>query len=471
MIKEERENIIANQNTAQDKFLSIIEKLSKPIKKVEILERLEGDLDLNVFQELNLGIPEEIYFQEGKITRIKNIPEGVKRFECVNNLLIELENLPITLEYLNLEFNYIESLNVSSLKNLEILNVSNNKLKELKNFPQSLIELKCTHNSLESINLKDISNLKTLHISNNLITVIENLPDSLIDFQRENLPSVELRNSQSIKETNNEEIINNRKRKDFYKNLKEYFKIKSKYEAKEKEMKRRLYKNAETKKMAKKAVKEFKMPCVKCKRKVGTLFQKKDNQYIAICGDDENPCSLNIKLYAGNHERFLFELSLYKEVLDDIKTDIIKEKLDNVFGYTPDETAKLRYENKLNEYNDYKRTYSEVKDEYNVLFENPEKTEEIKQKKRELFKHIDENREIMEEFKQTNNKQLLKDYVSNNINNIQREARNLRYLENEIIEVNHYKDENVFQVFKSEVALNKLESNAGEPLSVISFIR
>jgi hypothetical protein len=158
-------------------------------------------------------------------------------------------------------------------------------------------------------------------------------------------------------------------------------------------------------------------------------------------------------------------------VLDDIKTDIIKEKLDNVFGYTPDETAKLRYENKLNEYNDYKRTYSEVKDEYNVLFENPEKTEEIKQKKRELFKHIDENREIMEEFKQTNNKQLLKDYVSNNINNIQREARNLRYLENEIIEVNHYKDENVFQVFKSEVALNKLETNAGEPVSVISFIR
>ena len=77
----------------------------------------------------------------------------------------------------------------------------------------------------------------------------------------------------------------------------------------------------------------------------------------------------------------------------------------------------------------------------------------------------------MEEFKQTNNKQLLKDYVSNNINNIQREARNLRYLENEIIEVNHYKDENVFQVFKSEVALNKLESNAGEPVSVISFIR
>lgn len=471
MITQERENIIANQNTAQDSFLSYVEKLSKPIKKVEISERLEGDLDLSIFENLNLGVPEEIYFQEGKITSIKNIPKGVKRFECVNNLLIELENIPNTLEYLNLEFNFITSIDISSLKNLESLNVSNNKLKELKNFPQSLTELKCTHNNLESINLKDISNLKTLHISNNLITVIENLPDSLIDFQRDNLPSVELRNNQSIKETDNEEIINNKKRKDFYKSLKEYFKLKNKYETKEKEMKKKIYKNAETKKIAKKNVNEFKMQCIKCKRNVGTLFQKKNNQYIAICGDDDNPCSLNIKLYAGNHERFLFELSLYKEVLDDIKTDIIKEKLDNVFGYTNDETSKLKYESKLSEYNEYNSSYNELKEEYNMLFENPEKKEEIKQKKRELFKYIDENKEIMEEFKQTNNTQLLKEYVSNNINNIQREARNLRNLENEVIEVNYYKDENLFKVFKSPVTLNKYDSNAGEPVSVVSFIK
>ena len=68
MIEEERENIINNENTAQERFERIVETLTKPVKKIIIPEPLSGDIDLSSLKELGVGIPDEIIFQKGKIT-------------------------------------------------------------------------------------------------------------------------------------------------------------------------------------------------------------------------------------------------------------------------------------------------------------------------------------------------------------------------------------------------------------------
>ena len=67
MFREEREDGINNNNTAQETFTAFVEQLSKPIKEVEIQDSLDGDLNLSIFQDLNLGIPEEISFQKEKL--------------------------------------------------------------------------------------------------------------------------------------------------------------------------------------------------------------------------------------------------------------------------------------------------------------------------------------------------------------------------------------------------------------------
>ena len=260
MFKEEREDVITNNNTAQEKFTAFVEQLSKPIKKVEILEPLYGDLNLNIFQDLNLGIPEEIYFQKGQITSFTNIPNGIKILSCPNNFLISIENLPTTLEKINLEYNFLENIDVSNLKFLEELNINHNQIQEISKLPSSLKNLKCEYNKLEYLNLNNLNELKTLHISNNLITVIENMPEGIEDFQKENLPSIEFRNSGEPEIKNKEENEKRRLKKDFYNDLKQYFKLKSKYEKKEKELKKNAYQRADTKKMAKNAVKKVKPP-------------------------------------------------------------------------------------------------------------------------------------------------------------------------------------------------------------------
>lgn len=471
MFKEEREDVITNNNTAQEKFTAFVEQLSKPIKKVEILEPLYGDLNLNIFQDLNLGIPEEIYFQKGQITSFTNIPNGIKILSCPNNFLISIENLPTTLEKINLEYNFLENIDVSNLKFLEELNINHNQIQEISKLPSSLKNLKCEYNKLEYLNLNNLNELKTLHISNNLITVIENMPEGIEDFQKENLPSIEFRNSGEPEIKNKEENEKRRLKKDFYNDLKQYFKLKSKYEKKEKELKKNAYQRADTKKMAKNAVKKVKPPCIKCKRLVGTIFQKKNNTYTAICGDDTQPCKLNIKLYCGNYLHFDEGIDLFQNSLEDIKTNIIKQKMDNIFGYTDDETAKIKYEALLQDYNEEKDILQEMYDRRDEVYENRDKKEQVKNKKRELFTYIEDNKAILDEFKQTKNKQLIKDLVFNNVRNVHREARTISQIENEIIEMNYYKDENIYKVYKFPMLFHKSEINLGEPEVVKNFER
>jgi len=471
MFKEERENVINNNNTAQDKFTAFIEQLSKPIKKVEVLDPLYGDLNLSIFQDLNLNIPEEISFQKGQITSIINIPHGIKILSCPNNFLISLENLPTTLEKINLEYNLLDNIDVSNLKFLEELNINHNQIQQVSKLPSSLKNFKCEYNKLEYLNLNNLNELKTLHISNNLITVIENMPEGIEDFQKENLPSVEFRNSGEPEIKNKEENEKRRLKKDFYNDLKKYFKLKSKYEKKEKELKKNAYLRADTKKMAKNAVKKVKPPCIKCKRLVGTIFQKKNNTYTAICGDDTQPCNLNIKLYCGDYLHFNQGITMFQNSIEDIKTNIIKQKMDNIFGYTDDETAKIKYDTLLQDYNEEKAFLQEIYEKKDEVFENLDKKEQINSKKRELFNYIEDNKAILDDFKQTKNKQLIKDLVFNNVRNVHREARTISQLENEIIEMNYYKDENIYKVYKFPILFHKSEINYGEPEVVKSFER
>ena len=109
MIQEERENIITNENTAQDMLKNMIESMTKPLKKVNISETLSGDVDLSIFKEMGFGIPEEITFTNGKITNIYNIPEGLLELHCSNNILISIENIPKSIEVLEVQNNYLKS--------------------------------------------------------------------------------------------------------------------------------------------------------------------------------------------------------------------------------------------------------------------------------------------------------------------------------------------------------------------------
>ena len=471
MIQEERENIITNENTAQDMLKNMIESMTKPLKKVNINETLSGDVDLSIFKEMGFGIPEEITFTNGKITNIYNIPEGLLELHCSNNILISIENIPKSIEVLEVQNNYLKSIDVSALSSLEILNVSHNHLELLDKLPESLIELKCTHNKLDHLNLSGLNNLKLLHISNNSITYIENLPQNVPDFQMINTPSIEFRNFNVNTVIGSQENEKYKRKKDFVKAMNDYYKLKDKYENNLHKLRKRAYKNAPTKKMAKSAVKQVKAPCIKCKRPTGTIFTVSTDKLIAHCGDETTPCNLNINIYKGDFAIIDNAIVGFKEDLDTNIHRILSMKMQNIFDYKGEEYTKAMYNEYMKEYNLINKVYNDLIDKHNLLFNNKETIQNMKDLNKDIFSILDTNKELFEEYQKTNNREVIKTIVRNNINEVDVLARNLRNLKHEVMEMNYYDDEKIHKLYQFPVILNKLTTNIGEPESVVKYER
>ena len=301
MIQERREEVIADNNTAQTQLTDILEKTNKRETAIYIDEPLYGDVDFSIIRNMGFGQLNAIYLPYGSITSVANLPEGLEIFECPGNLLISLDNLPSSIKQLIINDNYLTTIDLSQTRKLEILIVSNNQIKEIENLPETLINFYCENNRLQRLNLLGLSKLQVLNISNNTITVIENMPKGIADFKMENTPSIEFRNIDtdaiaSLSVATNKEDKDAAKRS-YVESLNEYFKIKQNYENQLYKMKRKIHNQASSHREAKQIVRKIKPLCIKCKRPVGTCFSKKDNRYIAVCGDEKNPCKLDIQIF------------------------------------------------------------------------------------------------------------------------------------------------------------------------------
>jgi hypothetical protein len=468
---EQREDIIKENNTAQNQLISILENLTKGSKELKIEEALFGDIDFSILKELGYGNIKSIVLADGQITNIDGLSDGLLHFECPNNLLITLDELPSSLKTLKISFNHLTNIDISSLENLEKLSISHNKISVLENLPKTLIELECDNNKLERLDLIGLSELRVLNISNNRITLIENMPVGIVDFKMENTPSIEFRNSvlPELRAENKDAEEELKNHKNYIESLNEFFKLKNSYEINHRKMIKSAFKREPNKRLGKLAAMSVKPTCIKCKRPVGTLFSNRnDGKYTAICGDKENPCSLNIKLYSGNTIYLPYILNIFKNEIADIKDTIIRQKLDTLFSYVTEEKSVYLFKKEINSYNSNSILYNELLEKYNELFDNKH-NEEMKQKKLdEIFILTEKLGDLLTEYKKTEKSSVLKTAMDLQINELYPEIRNMRLLQNEIIELNEY-DIDKFSVFKYPVQLSKFDHNLGENPTVLKF--
>lgn len=474
--KDKRYEIIQQNNTAQAELLSILENYSRETDLLRINAPLHGDLNLSVLGEMGFGKIKHIVLGKGEITTLI-LPKGIETVECIDNLLLTVDNLPKSLIKLNLSYNIIEHIDVSGLSKLEILNVSHNKITNIENLPKQLSEFICEFNQIEQLDLNGLTKLTILHASNNKITLIENLPESIVDIQIENNPSIAFRNSntdqvggQVVKDDSAE------KERNYTEAINEYFKLKQKYEKNLMEAKRHIYKNAQSRKDAKHRILMLKPKCIKCNRPVGTIFSKRDNRYEAICGDINNPCSLDIQLFTGELTQFHYLFDIIKEDFDASKDAIIKQKLDTLFNYiSEDESVKL-FKTVLDSYNATSIQYKEYLDKYNELYNNEQREDAIHTKTEQIFKLIEKSNALMEEYKKTNDYEYLKASVDLQVKEIIPETRNIRMLKHHIMEMLKL-DETaetsghlpVYTLFQRPVSIEQLDYQAGEQQRVIKF--
>lgn len=464
-MRVQREYVLATKNTAQRQLLDILENLNKQTSIIQIREPLHGLVDFSNLRELGFGNILTIELVEGEITDILNLPSNLTRLVCPKNLLFSLDDLPSSLQHLEIPRNYLTTLDFLDLDELEYLNISHNQFEKVENLPPTLKEFYCEDNQLTYLDLHGLHNLKTLHVSDNKISVIENMPEKVASFQMDNNPSIEFRNTPTVPKPDGKydetDYEMNEKSMDYKTALDHYYRMKNKYEEKVSKMKQTAYEKAETKKQKKHAVLSIKPQCVVCKRPVGTIFSRRNNRLSAICGDTKNPCKLNIQIFTGDYSPLSSLLYETREGLEDLKDTIIRQKLDTLFNYISESESIEYYKKELEAFHDYNIVFKSLNGINNELYHDSHKHGLIIKKKGDIFVMIERIRVLLAEYKKTNNNEILKTAVQMQVEELLPEVRNLRMLENEILEMEDG------LLIKFPVVLSKTENLTGEPPRIL----
>ena len=502
--RENNENIMKNNNTAQETLSGILDQLDKNAKEIMINQSMSGNIDFSMLEDRGFKNVRTIHFLndnpssgqprfENNLTAISNLPDKLENLYCYNQQLMDLENLPTTLVELDCHNNYIRSLDVSRLKKLKVLKVSSNWIEELENLPDSLEELYCDNNRIKKINLRNLFRLRVLHISNNKTVIIENLPPSVVDFKSENNPYMEIHyaNLHEKMPDFSEETLD--RRIDYSDSIHDYFKLKHKYEDAVYKDRKKAFVRGKEKGMSQKAsmklARRVEPKCIHCKRPGGTIFQTKNNTYYAYCGS-KNPCNMKIQIYNGSTYNQDDSLFLEHVELHELKTKVIQQKLDTLFNYISEDKSVKKFKEYLEEFTFFNADYTALLEKNNHLYKDEVREEKIRRKSQQVYELMAAIREIVTQYKKEGDPNVLQLAVQLQVRELNPEIENLRRLKYEVMEVdignvstglsNHRDGEDdetahanpvtaISTLFQRYAALSNMQNPIGKPPQVVKY--
>lgn len=471
-IEEERQDIIQNNNTAQERFANIIEQLvPAETREIHVSEALIGDIDLAILIEQGFTRIKNIQFSAGKITSISHIPETVTRLFCANNMIAVLADLPVSLTELYVNANHIATIDLTEVPNLKILNISENDLAELTDLPESLLKLYCSDNHIAQLDLETAQRIDVLHCSNNKLMVLQNVPKSLRDLKMENNPMAEIKAFAKTAIQRKEDVAN---KITYVESIQEYFRLKSKYDMKAKQLKHNAFESAKSKHKGRQKVLAVKPPCINCKRKVATIWAKRGQTYSAMCGDRAAPCNLHIEIYSATFFHLEDLMAVYRQEIEQYKQSIIQQKMDTLFSYISETRSATEFKKKMDEYMAYSAMYKKLMEQYDDLYNNMYKKEQLRKTMEEMYAILTSIQEMLGEYQKTGTYSVLEMAITTYKDELLLKIENARRLQNEVVEmdiVEFIPNSKIMRntLVKCEYPLSMIEYLMSEPPSVLHF--
>lgn len=385
--KEKMREEALEKNDAQEIYEEALGKISKKSREISISLSMNGSLNLGILAEKGYTKVKTLIFGSNSLTDLKNIPDGIERIHCSHNLLTNLKNIPESLVELNLKSNQLQTLDLSTAKQLKKLTVSYNHLEQLESLPESLEILYCDHNCLKKLDLKRNINLKILYCEENPSLRLHNIPDSVIESE---YPSHFKHNISSGENTHTSKYHSD----EYKEELNQYFRLKNDYEEKLRNL--RQTKNKKNKRS------EIILPkCIGCEKNVGMEFSNKNRKYQARCGGNP-PCDWSLVVNRGEFINREDVIEAYRADVEDMKEKVIQQKMISLYRHMPDDKSSEMFENQMKAYtsaNEYLDTLIETHKEY---FENEDTLKLIDDKRLEInialqtVKHELKNQNIRE---------------------------------------------------------------------------
>jgi hypothetical protein len=203
--------------------------------------------------------------------------------------------------------------------------------------------------------------------------------------------------------------------------LNNYYRLKEKYEHNKNELKSSIMKNTTLNRRSKKASFLSQKPkCVNCKRRVGTKFSNKYNAeddsrtFLAICGDTEKPCRLNIELKLNAVYILNDIIRNEKQKMNENQTQIIAMKNNLLYGYEINQEMAMRQ---------FEVITQEIAEQTKIIemnllkllniINNPAKIQNIKQMQKDFYNYVAHFKEIIHRYETTPEENKKTEYIHN----------------------------------------------------------
>lgn len=134
--------------------------------------------------------------------------------------------------------------------------------------------------------------------------------------------------------------------------------------------------------------------CVRCKRKGGTIFTKTKDIYYAVCGNSNVCFEIEINTKNKNINNLEDSLIRAKKTVESNEEDIIKHKMDTVFGYIQREESSDMFLEKAKMYAENNTNYEECLKDFNKICHNVEREDSIEKEELQINKYLEEMNEI-----------------------------------------------------------------------------
>jgi hypothetical protein len=475
MIDEQRENIIKEDSihrTGQKDLLDFLENLLPTTDELILKSPLSGEIDFAILKDCHFDNVTAITLLPGEVTHVANIPSTILRLNLSGNKLKHLVDLPSKLIELNISKNGIEKLDLTNCKDLRILEASENELIDLK-LPANIQQVYINSNRLRELDLDGLQQLNTLHCNANPLLSIRNFnEDTIRDFVMENNPAANIRRiTDNESESKNVDV-------DVSKAINSFYAMKRNYDHNAAQIRQKIYNSMPKRKQyeeRKKAIQNVKIPCIKCGRPVNTIFSIKDKVYKVKCGDEKNPCELNLNVYAGHFTNDMHSMhSIISSDLEEVKQNIIKIKMDALFGYRSDKSSVAKFNKEYKEYMLQKdELLTPIINHYEDTHFNKERAEKIAKKTREVFYKQEEISKLIAEYKlkesrtESEREERLKDILLLYTQELLPAYKNIQQLKYDYMETELIDDQNVLRKF--HVIPGKTDYNISEQPVVKKF--
>lgn len=198
--------------------------------------------------------------------------------------------------------------------------------------------------------------------------------------------------------------------------MEEYYKLKHEYDDRLAKAKRKIIRDkSKDKQQKKQELAAIKTKCINCGKEgvnEGIIFSNVDRVLKATCGVVGNPCSLNIEINTGDYETLPSIGKFVKDEMQDLTIEIIRTKLDMLFGFIPEQEAFTTFTEKKGEYDEMSGNLRDIDEQFDSMIRNTRNKDAISDKKADIFVIVERLKELIDQFNEDSNPVLIDEAVS-----------------------------------------------------------